>query len=205
MQELLAAPPHHPLMLVHWLMAGVAVFAGNVVDQVRTDWSPVTAGAVLAAARRRGSGAPGNFYRSEKLPLPGAIDNFGGPGPPYALLQVGPASRRSGPTKCIHAWLTYEAAGRTDQHANPRILPPGPDQRPAQACEGARPGGGERHGAPAWVVVVVGGGQPMNLVNEALKWHEHLCSMQHLLDGVMQRGRRQARGGRRAVGSPRLR
>eukprot|EP00873_Tetraselmis_striata_P018400 jgi/Tetstr1/438664/TSEL_027214.t1 len=60
---------------------------GDIPIKVRTDWSPVTAGAVLAAARRRGSGAPGNFYRSEKLPLPGAIDNFGGPGPPYALLQ----------------------------------------------------------------------------------------------------------------------
>jgi len=27
------------------------------------------------------------FYRSEAKPKPGAIDNFGGPGPPYALVQ----------------------------------------------------------------------------------------------------------------------
>ncbi len=27
------------------------------------------------------------FYRSEAIPAPGAVDNFGGPGPPYALIQ----------------------------------------------------------------------------------------------------------------------
>ena len=30
----------------------------------------------------------GHFYRSEKVPKNGAIDNFGGPGPPYALIQA---------------------------------------------------------------------------------------------------------------------
>jgi len=40
---------------------------------------PETGGAALCTACR--------FYRAEARPAPGAVDNFGGPGPPYALIQ----------------------------------------------------------------------------------------------------------------------
>lgn len=56
--------------------------------QLRPDISPKTAAYVLSVAKGGGCGPECRFYRSEKLPKPGAIDNFGGPGPPYALLQA---------------------------------------------------------------------------------------------------------------------
>ena len=34
------------------------------------------------------TGVTGTFYRSEAVPEVGAIDNYGGPGPPYALIQA---------------------------------------------------------------------------------------------------------------------
>lgn len=61
---------------------------GGIAIKVRTDWSPNTCRAVLAeAAKPPPLQRRPNFYRSEKVPPEGAIDQFGGPGPPYALLQ----------------------------------------------------------------------------------------------------------------------
>ena len=71
---------------------GVA-HGAEVEVRLRLDISPKVAQAVLTAARGWGCGhklkeaRECRFYRSEKKPLPGAVDNFGGPGPPYALLQ----------------------------------------------------------------------------------------------------------------------
>lgn len=64
--------------------------AGGVIDvRVRRDWAPSVARAIeraVAACSDRGEGC-GEFYRAEATPEPGAVDNYGGPGPPYALLQ----------------------------------------------------------------------------------------------------------------------
>ena len=79
---------HHSQSVVLTLSHGA-----EVEVRLRLDISPKVAQAVLTAARGWGCGhklkeARGcRFYRSEKKPLPGAVDNFGGPGPPYALLQ----------------------------------------------------------------------------------------------------------------------
>ena len=65
---------------------------GDIVVTLREDWAPETVRAIRKAAAAASSGGAGRgtteFYRAEKVPLPGAVDNFGGPGPPYALLQV---------------------------------------------------------------------------------------------------------------------
>ena len=67
---------------------GAVVFhtaQGDIRVRLREDLSPVVAGMFKAFASK--PGASGSFYRSEAVPEPGAIDNFGGPGPPYALVQ----------------------------------------------------------------------------------------------------------------------
>jgi len=42
------------------------------------------------------NGVLGTFYRSEAVPEVGAIDNYGGPGPPYALIQATQNGRMNG-------------------------------------------------------------------------------------------------------------
>ena len=67
---------------------GVVVFhtaEGDIRVRLRKDASPIVAEAFSSFASK--IGASGSFYRSEAMPEPGAIDNFGGPGPPYALVQ----------------------------------------------------------------------------------------------------------------------
>lgn len=67
---------------------GAVVFhtaQGDIRVRLREDLSPVVAGMFKAFASK--PGASGSFYRSEAIPEPGAVDNFGGPGPPYALVQ----------------------------------------------------------------------------------------------------------------------
>jgi cyclophilin family peptidyl-prolyl cis-trans isomerase len=65
--------------------------AGDIAITLRADWAPklvadiITAVRVGGACRRADGGCA--FYRSEAVPEPGAVDNYGGPGPPYALLQ----------------------------------------------------------------------------------------------------------------------
>lgn len=61
---------------------------GPIAVQLRADWAPRTARMVAQVARAKACPPTScNFYRSEAVPEPGAVDNFGGPGPPYALLQ----------------------------------------------------------------------------------------------------------------------
>ena len=67
---------------------GAVVFhtaEGDIRVRLRKDASPIVAEAFSSFAAK--PGASGSFYRSEAMPEPGAIDNFGGPGPPYALVQ----------------------------------------------------------------------------------------------------------------------
>jgi cyclophilin family peptidyl-prolyl cis-trans isomerase len=67
---------------------GAVVFhtaEGAIRVRLRKDASPIVAEAFSSFASK--PGASGSFYRSEAVPEPGAIDNFGGPGPPYALVQ----------------------------------------------------------------------------------------------------------------------
>jgi hypothetical protein len=54
--------------------------------------SPKIVGAFKEFGRNSVSGA---FYRSEAVPEVGAIDNYGGPGPPYALIQASQTGRMS--------------------------------------------------------------------------------------------------------------
>lgn len=69
--------------------------------RLRGDLSPKTVAQVKKVAAEGCAGSRG-FYRSEAVPAEGAIDNFGGPGPPYALLQVsrGPSELRD---SCVAA------------------------------------------------------------------------------------------------------
>ena len=67
---------------------GAVVFhtaEGDIRVRLRKDASPIVAETFSSFAAK--PGASGSFYRSEAVPEPGAIDNFGGPGPPYALVQ----------------------------------------------------------------------------------------------------------------------
>mmetsp|Transcript_25743 Transcript_25743/g.72033 ORF Transcript_25743/g.72033 Transcript_25743/m.72033 type:complete len:216 (+) Transcript_25743:349-996(+) len=75
----------------------LATAHGMIPILMRSDWSPKAVEAVLAllggsSGQLRGPLVPPckgcELYRSEKVPPPGVSDNFGGPGPPYALLQV---------------------------------------------------------------------------------------------------------------------
>ena len=65
--------------------------AGDITITLRADWAPKLVADIITAVRvggacRRADGTCA-FYRSEAVPAPGAVDNYGGPGPPYALLQ----------------------------------------------------------------------------------------------------------------------
>ena len=64
---------------------------GDIRIQLRPALAPRTAAYLreLAAASTGGDGpcTSCRFYRAEARPAPGAIDNYGGPGPPYALIQ----------------------------------------------------------------------------------------------------------------------
>ena len=59
---------------------------------LRPDIAPRTAAYVRQMAAARSCGSSCRFYRAEPIPPPGAVDNFGGPGPPYALVQGSLAS-----------------------------------------------------------------------------------------------------------------
>lgn len=56
--------------------------ARAIALRLREDWAPTLARELAGGAARRGS-----FYRAEATPEAGARDGYGGPGPPYALLQ----------------------------------------------------------------------------------------------------------------------
>lgn len=63
---------------------------GDVRINLRDDISPTVANyfktfAVEGTCDKANGGCA--FYRSESVPKPGAVDNYGGPGPPYALVQ----------------------------------------------------------------------------------------------------------------------
>jgi hypothetical protein len=61
---------------------------GDIRVALRPDLAPKTVAFIADLARRGDAGcASCRFYRAEGLPAPGAVDNFGGPGPPYALIQ----------------------------------------------------------------------------------------------------------------------
>ena len=58
--------------------------------QLHADDAPATTDLVRQLAVEKGASCSGGgcrIYRSEALPKPGAVDNYGGPGPPYALIQ----------------------------------------------------------------------------------------------------------------------
>jgi len=66
--------------------------AGEIEIRLRRDWAPELTKAIETAVGVGGAclsltSRSCAFYRSEAAPEPGAIDNYGGPGPPYALLQ----------------------------------------------------------------------------------------------------------------------
>ena len=56
--------------------------ARAIALRLREDWAPTLARELAGGAARGGS-----FYRAEATPEAGARDGYGGPGPPYALLQ----------------------------------------------------------------------------------------------------------------------
>jgi cyclophilin family peptidyl-prolyl cis-trans isomerase len=61
---------------------------GDIVVRLRDDISPRTARYFREFASARSARCTGcEFHRAEAIPEPGAIDNYGGPGPPYALVQ----------------------------------------------------------------------------------------------------------------------
>lgn len=69
-------------------MLRISTSLGDIRVALRPELAPNTVAYISRLAR--GEGAPCDtcrFYRAESLPAPGAIDNFGGPGPPYALIQ----------------------------------------------------------------------------------------------------------------------
>ena len=81
-------PPEVDDRLPKHANVGAVVFhtaEGDIRVRLRKDASPIVAEAFSSFASK--PGASGSFYRSEAVPEPGAIDNFGGPGPPYALVQ----------------------------------------------------------------------------------------------------------------------
>ena len=62
--------------------------AGAIRIALLADGAPKTTSLVKRLATEEGSSCRScRFYRSEALPKPGAVDNYGGPGPPYALIQ----------------------------------------------------------------------------------------------------------------------
>lgn len=64
--------------------------AGEIEIRLRRDWALELTKAIETAVGVGGACSSSSscaFYRSEGAPEPGAIDNYGGPGPPYALLQ----------------------------------------------------------------------------------------------------------------------
>lgn len=96
---------------------------GVIRVRLRDDISPVVAGyfksfAVEGKCAEAGDGC--TFYRSEAVPEPGAIDNFGGPGPPYALVQ----GKMAGPD--VRSDLPKEGAPEAERgHA--ALIGSGPD------------------------------------------------------------------------------
>ena len=62
---------------------------GDVRVKLRDDLAPTVAGYFQQLAQDGTCGPKSGcqFYRSEAVPVPGATDNYGGPGPPYALVQ----------------------------------------------------------------------------------------------------------------------
>ena len=81
-------PPEVDDRLTKHANVGAVVFhtaEGDIRVRLRKDASPIVAETFSSFAKK--PGASGSFYRSEAVPEPGAIDNFGGPGPPYALVQ----------------------------------------------------------------------------------------------------------------------
>ena len=60
---------------------------GDVRITLREDLSPVASAYFRDFARRQQPCRGCEFHRAEAVPEPGAIDNYGGPGPPYALVQ----------------------------------------------------------------------------------------------------------------------
>jgi hypothetical protein len=64
---------------------------------LRPDIAPRTAAYVRQMAAAQSCDSSCRFYRAEPIPQAGAIDNFGGPGPPYALVQGSLASPEFSP------------------------------------------------------------------------------------------------------------
>ena len=147
-------PPEVDDRLPKHANVGAVVFhtaEGDIRVRLRKDASPIVAEAFSSFASK--PGASGSFYRSEAVPEPGAIDNFGGPGPPYALVQGrldgthrSDLPRESAPkVRRGHACLIgggpdfFIAVGR----------PPGVGQRAHGVGRGGpgRDGGGGRHHA----------------------------------------------------------
>jgi len=66
--------------------------AGAIDVTLREDWAPEMVRSIVDAVRVGGACASEtasgcNFYRAEAVPARGDVDAYGGPGPPYALLQ----------------------------------------------------------------------------------------------------------------------
>ena len=66
--------------------------AGPIDVGLREEWAPEVVRSIVDAVRVGGACASEtvggcNFYRAEAPPARGSVDAYGGPGPPYALLQ----------------------------------------------------------------------------------------------------------------------
>jgi hypothetical protein len=71
----------------------IATSLGDIRVQLRPALAPKTVAYIRSLASPGGPACSAcRFYRAEALPAPGAVDNFGGPGPPYALIQGSLAS-----------------------------------------------------------------------------------------------------------------
>mmetsp|Transcript_15164 Transcript_15164/g.20926 ORF Transcript_15164/g.20926 Transcript_15164/m.20926 type:complete len:271 (-) Transcript_15164:57-869(-) len=60
---------------------------GDIKIKLRPDLAPQVVAQVVLKVNQGPCGGSCKFYRAEGVPAVGAVDNFGGPGPPYALLQ----------------------------------------------------------------------------------------------------------------------
>eukprot|EP00854_Cymbomonas_tetramitiformis_P005986 gene5986-7195_t len=84
-------------------------------DSLRDDLSPRTVDQIRNLVDKGQCTDECAFYRSEDIPAVGAIDNFGGPGPPYALVQ--------GALQASHSPGASETRVESAPHIHRSVLP----------------------------------------------------------------------------------
>lgn len=84
-----ACPPPTVDVAVGWRgdVLSLTTEAGVVRFALHADLAPNTVSYIKRLASSPDGCPSCRLYRAEAVPQPGAVDNFGGPGPPYALVQ----------------------------------------------------------------------------------------------------------------------